>query len=439
MELKPNVRFKLHNQVFLAPEDLKTLTLLYQPLLGVGGVSLFLTLNGFTSGEAYEHHMLLQIFDLEMKQVLQSRHHLEAVGLMEVYEQKDGYVYELRRPLSAVDFFNDGLLNAFLYLKVGSQDYARIKGMFFVQKPEASGEKVSKKFNEMFDTGRLVTSSALKEISGVAKESKSEPKLKSALNLEFLMSLLRQKGFDEQVLSPKLLELLNEMAFLYKLDAHELARVVFDAMDASGSVDFDKIKYYSRNHFRVMLETNQADNHFRDVNEHHSKVLMELQPIGSEGGVVGFMSQNPVDFLRFKAGGRTPVPADVKLVEWLCIDQKMQPGVVNVLVDYVLDYTEGKLPKQLVEKIAGEWQRKGISTVKEAFNQVDTVMKKSKEREKQQQAPIQAKPNLRRATRIEPTPEWLGKEYVEEEKSEADLQAIARIKEMKQQILNRSR
>ena len=45
----------------------------------------------------------------------------------------------------------------------------------------------------------------------------------------------------------------------------------------------------------------------------------------------------------------------------------MNPGVVNVLIDYVLKTNDNKLERGLVETIAGHWSRKKIETVEEAM------------------------------------------------------------------------
>ena len=38
------------------------------------------------------------------------------------------------------------------------------------------------------------------------------------------------------------------------------------------------------------------------------------------------LSQNPLNFLRFKQHQKEPVPADRQLVEWLVVDQQMPAG-----------------------------------------------------------------------------------------------------------------
>ena len=154
------------------------------------------------------------------------------------------------------------------------------------------------------------------------------------------------------------------------------------------------------------------------------------------------LSQNPLDFLRFKYHQKEPVPADRQLVEWLVFDQQMPAGVVNVLVDYVLNISDGRLPKQLVEKIVGEWQRKKIDTTEKAMTQVKSMLKAKQKRETEKKVPMATKvyPQATRVVRQEMVPDWLKNENSQEqEKKELtneDLQKIERMKQLQNEILN---
>ena len=53
--------------------------------------------------------------------------------------------------------------------------------------------------------------------------------------------------------------------------------------------------------------------------------------------VYTFESVNPYDFLRSKYKTGEPSLRDLKIIESLLVDQKMTPGVVNVLIAYVLN------------------------------------------------------------------------------------------------------
>jgi replication initiation and membrane attachment protein len=142
------------------------------------------------------------------------------------------------------------------------------------------------------------------------------------------------------------------------------------------------------------------------IKKENDDIKSEATP-DSEERIISFLEQNPIDFLSYKAGGKPPVPADMRLVEWLFVDQRMPAGVVNVLVDYVLMYTDGKLPKPLVEKIAGEWQRQKVETTKAAMEKVRKSLNKRKDYDAEKQKPIAARRNYKNATRVEPIPDWL--------------------------------
>ena len=49
-----------------------------------------------------------------------------------------------------------------------------------------------------------------------------------------------------------------------------------------------------------------------------------------------FETTSPYDFLYNKNGGAKPSKSDIQLLEHLMLDMNLKPGVVNVLIDYVL-------------------------------------------------------------------------------------------------------
>ena len=49
------------------------------------------------------------------------------------------------------------------------------------------------------------------------------------------------------------------------------------------------------------------------------------------------------------------------------VDIGLKPGVVNVLIDYVLKINDNKLTKNFVEAIASQWKRSNIETVEQAM------------------------------------------------------------------------
>ena len=62
-----------------------------------------------------------------------------------------------------------------------------------------------------------------------------------------------------------------------------------------------------------------------------------------------------------------PSKSDLSVLEMLLVDYDLPPGVVNVLIDYVLRINNNKLIKSFIESIAIQWKRSNIKTVEQAM------------------------------------------------------------------------
>ena len=111
-----------------------------------------------------------------------------------------------------------------------------------------------------------------------------------------------------------------------------------------------------------------------------------------------FETISPKELLVSKNKGNEPTRRDLRLIEDLLLDYNLKPGVVNVLVDYILNINDKKLTRALVETMAGEWQRKGIETVEDAMSLCE------KEHKKRNKKTTQEKYNNAK------TPDWFDKE-----------------------------
>jgi replication initiation and membrane attachment protein DnaB len=105
----------------------------------------------------------------------------------------------------------------------------------------------------------------------------------------------------------------------------------------------------------------------------------------------------PFQFLRIKQGNMEPSKQDVKLVEDLSLMTKLDPGVINVLLDYVMLNKQNTLPYNYVMKIASSLVRENISTALEAmeyFNSFKTKHTTTRTRkiEKYEEEIVEPKP-----------------------------------------------
>jgi replication initiation and membrane attachment protein len=124
---------------------------------------------------------------------------------------------------------------------------------------------------------------------------------------------------------------------------------------------------------------------------------------------------SPRELLKEISGGAEPTKADLQIIEEVMLNQKLTPGVVNVLIYYVMLRSDMKLAKTYVEKIAGHWARKKVGTVSEAM-----ALAKEENRQYQEWAETKKKGRTsKKIVRKEMVPDWLKEEAKEESKEQS--------------------
>ena len=151
---------------------------------------------------------------------------------------------------------------------------------------------------------------------------------------------------------------MESMANLYKLDEYELCNVLISSMEGLGNqerVDYDTFKrkcFEYRKVFKVSTKDVKALENKKQGISKKAEMLQELEPF---------------QFLRIKQGNVDPSKQDVKLIEDLSLMSKLNPGVINVLLDYVMLNKQNTLPYNYVMKIASSLARENIQTAVEAM------------------------------------------------------------------------
>ena len=124
-----------------------------------------------------------------------------------------------------------------------------------------------------------------------------------------------------------------------------------------------------------------------------------------------FESTSPYDFLMGKTSAERLSKKDVELLEYLLLDMNLKPGVVNVLVDYVLKISNNKLTRGYVETIASQWARSKVETVEAAMKLAEKEYKNKKT-------------NVKTSKLTEEKPEWFDKEIKKNKASEAEIKEM---------------
>lgn len=374
--LLPADRYVVINKTILTDADRKYLISFYEPIIGHLAISLYLILiNDLEESKGvsrdFTHHHLMSLLKTPLKILKEAREALEATGLLKTYFKKgdvNNYIYEIYSPLSPSEFFNHPILNIVLYNNIGATEYEYLKKQY--QKLKVDTKEyidITKKLDDVMESGINVS------VVDVKERSINDIEVKDQVDFDLILSSIPKGIINEKVFTKKTKELINNLAFIYKIDTLKMIELIRSVLNEYGMIDKDNLRINARKMY-------QFNNGTLPTLIYRSQPEYLKSPVGDNsmrGKIIEmFEKLNPVDFLRNKYGGAKPTNRDIKLIEGLIIDLEMPPAVVNVLLDYVLRKNNNKLATNYIETIAGQWKRAGLKNASEAMDFAEKENKK---------------------------------------------------------------
>ncbi len=374
--LLPADRYVIVNKTILSNFDKKILITFYEPIIGHLAVSLYLTLwNDLEEGKQISrelnHHHLMSILKCPLSVIKEAREALEAVGLLKSYLKYgdyNNYLYEIYSPLSPSEFFNHPILNVVLYNNIGAIEYEYLKKLYQKIKIDTKDYiEITKKMDEVY--------TAISDIptTDSVERSITDINCNDQVDFDLIISSIPKGIINEKAFNKKTKELINQLAFVYKIDSLKMMELIRSVLNEFGMIDKNGLRLAARKVYQFnngalptliyrsqpeYLKTPAGDNSMR------GKIIQMFENI------------NPVDFLRNKYQGVKPTNRDIKIIEMLIIDLEMPPAVVNVLLDYVLRKNNNRLSTSYIETIAGQWKRAGLKNASEAMEFAEKENKK---------------------------------------------------------------
>ncbi len=364
---------------------------LYQPIIGVEAISLYLTLHNHISmvESGYSnnclHRQLVSKMNLSFPVLMKARKTLEAVGLLTSkrfkHNESDKYIYEytLLCPLLPRYFFQSDVLSMLLINRIGKLNYQQLKGKLLKswdKEKYIMEEEITKSFDEVFDfvLSSELQAAAASEVEDIFQpcnyidESNNSIKIKrNYLDFDFIKGMVSNLYQLDKNLNKKINTLLQELAFLYQLSDMEIINLLNDHFiyDENGSIDEEQL----RNRAREKYQYSNKDVRAIKKDDIHTESIDKSSNIGEKAKRHKLILENysPIELIQqYQGGGKIP-DSDIKIIDSLLYEYKLPTGIVNVLIEYVMLSNDYKLPKKLIEKIAGHWKRLKINTVEEAL------------------------------------------------------------------------
>ncbi|WP_413308345.1 DnaD domain protein [Bacillus sp. 1P10SD] len=444
-EILPIDRYIVASDGLLHEYDRKVLTFLYQPLIGSTCLSLYMTLwaeleeNRLWS-DSSTHHLLMNMLGLNLKDIYEARLKLEGIGLLKTFVKTDeegdrSFIYELIPPLTPEQFFLDGMLNIFLYRKIGKNHFARLKRFFSDQQmpKEKEYQDVTRAFQDVFASA---TPGSLQYLQGLSEEM--EPEVDhhfigrnnskpiqielSTFDFDLLMAGLNESLVPKKSLTQKVKEMISNLAFLYNIDPIQMKNIVLSAVDESSEIDLEELRKGARDWYQYVNQDQLPS--LIERTQPAAQQVQKDEPKTQEEKLIRYLeTTSPLRVLKDVSGGGEPSKSDLQIIEEVMFKQKLLPGVINVLIQFVMLKTDMKLTKGYVEKIAGHWARKQIKTVKEAMDLAKNEHRTYIGWTDNKKA---GRPTKQKTIRKELIPEWFeespeeGKPAIQTNKSEED-------------------
>lgn len=421
--LLPADLYLVVNKTIINEQDRKLVTTLYQPIIGYSAVSLYFTLvddldKRNLMSEDLTHHHLMSTMQLKLNDILIARKKLEAVGLLKTYFKEDHvnhYVYQIYSPMSASEFLNHPILNVVLYNNVGKKEYDKIVEYYKIPRVNLKEyQDVTSSFSEVFTS---ISGNTFIENDNIIERNYNKLTLKSEIDFDLLLSSIPSRMISEKCFNEEVKNLINSLSYVYHIDNLNMQGLVRNSINEKGLIDKNELRKACRNFY-------QYENNGKLPTLIYSKQPEYLSsPKGDNSNrakmIYTFENTTPYDYLKSKYKGAEPSSRDLKLVESLLVDMKLKPGVVNVLLSYVLKINNQKLSKNYIETIAGQWVRLNIETVEEAMQISEKEHKRLKKKlQNNTKTPTKQKTK-------EQLPVWFDKnidkeDISEEEKKELD-------------------
>lgn len=382
-ELVPGDSYQIQSSGLIQPVFQKVISLLYQPLIGSTAVSLYTCLwseleENRTQSKQNNHHFLMAILNIPLKDIFKARLKLEGIGLLKIFRSKNGenpvYVYEIQPPLSPQSFFQDSMLSYYLSRRLGDHHFNRLKDFFKEESlTDSSYVEMTRSFHEVFSSS---TSHSPQSLNGQNVEAHqvvdimegSVPKVKPEdFSLDLFYAGLSETFIKAESITPEVEDTVLKLAYIYKLSPLDMQKVVLEALDPHQEIDMGELRNAAKSWFELkkgkVLPTLVARQE-EVVKTSASKVKQDSK----EEKLIQYLgSVSPRQLLTDLSNGHEPSKSDLALIESLMVEQGLSPGVVNVLLYNVMLKQDMRLTKSYVEKIAGHWARKNIKTVQEAF------------------------------------------------------------------------
>lgn len=322
----------IENRASLSAEKMSSLLYLYTPLISREALFLYeMLLTEKREKVSVANYLSLSGFSLDGFERYLGK--LNEYDLVITYQKDKQYLLVIKEALSGSAFFAHAFYGQLLLHEIGEEEYQKRCQFFLKKLPRDGYQNISQR----------LTLGTLREENPYEKVIQPLPS--KTLNHSFFdMEKFLQNVSDLLLPYAERTEenvaAIQSCSDLYNIPASKM-RILLNNMRKAGNGQFDKKILF---HLAANMK-----NEYREVKPGEYQVPTVL-------------------FLMNQQGGKEVTPADKQLLYSLCEDYKLNPEVINVLLEYCLQKHQQRLYKSYLSQVAADMHRVGVETAQQAKN-----------------------------------------------------------------------
>lgn len=363
--MKLNATIKILIQQIISQEDLKVLTLFYQPLLGMGAFSLYLTmyeLSNLDSGvsSSYTQQEILDLLNIKSKEHLNYRYKLEALGLLVVYQAENDFIYSLKSPLTAKEFLNDTILGSYLQDQIGSDHMKSLISLFRLGSVDLTKyQNTTKSFNEVYEMKSVELLNTGNHLRGASRNGGTVIN-NDKFDYEKFIEKIPVRYKKSHLFNPVVRANIEKIAFIYQFDHNAMYEVYLKSSMKGELPAEEKLRLQASLYYQAV------------TNQQAPEIILKTDSLANKLDII-----SPKDIIKMYSK-RDNIAVDLETA--LAFSQRSDAslGIINAIILYALKEKEGILPThKYLEKVLHTWQNNGVKTTDDAVNYLDQLDKEN--------------------------------------------------------------
>lgn len=356
---------KIYTNFNLNIDDIRTLGILYLPLIGDDAYALYTFMHSILDktnlkSETFTKEEILDILGYKTTAFNKALAKLEALNLVRTFMKEDLMLILLLTPFTPKNFLKDTILGSYLEAKVGSTNFNKIVELFKIPPIDLKEYKeITKTFAEVFGDERVKFNKVDLNITGRRPNHKN---LISNFDFDLFVSKidvdLIKEGIDEDFKKK-----IESTCFVYGYNLEQMTNLFNDSIK-DGFFNFDLFK-------------KKAQSLYNFLNKNNENIISE----NKENDLANKLdNMTPISLLESLIGKDYPTILLQKINE-LYINIDMPKGVINMMIIDVYSQKETIPSLSYFQKMASSWQNYGILTTYDAvlkFMQTKEINNKTK-------------------------------------------------------------